>query len=78
MLARPDKHLCIECGLRYGADTFAYYHGHIDNGPAYWCDRGLLCSSQCSLAHHRKRMTEGTLSHAPAPDPLESEPIFKL
>lgn len=43
----------------------------MENGAAYWCDRGLLCSIECSLAHHRKRLAEGTLPDLPAPDPLD-------
>ena len=43
----------------------------IENGAAYWSDRGILCSPKCSLAHFRKREAEGTLSHEPAPDPFD-------
>ena len=73
MLARPEKYRCIECGALYGTDGFSYYEGLIQNGPAYWCDRGLLCSSQCSLTHYRKRAAEGTLPNTPAPNPLEAD-----
>lgn len=66
-----DPYRCIECGLPYRAPGFSYYHGDIDNGPAYWSDRGLLCSPRCSLAHHRRRESEGTLPQLPAPDPFE-------
>lgn len=71
MLARPERHRCIECGLPFGADGFHLYHGQIEQGPAYWCDRGVLCSPQCSMAHHKKRRAEGTLPDKPAPDPFE-------
>ena len=77
MLARPEKYRCIECGLPYGADTFDYHHGQIENGPAYWCDRGLLCSPRCSLAHHRKRAEAGTLQQQPAPNPFENDPELR-
>lgn len=77
MLARPEKYRCIECGLPYGADTFQYYHGKIEDGPAYWSDRGLLCSTKCSLAHHRKRAEEGTLQREPAPNPFENDPELR-
>ncbi len=77
MLARPEKYRCIECNLPYGADGFWLHEGQIDNGPAYWCDRGLLCSPQCSLAHYRKRAAEGTLPAGPAPNPLETDPAFR-
>lgn len=71
MLAIPEKFRCIECGMAFGDDRFAYYEGDIGNGTAYWSDRGLLCSIGCSLQHHKKRMAEGTVSAEPAPNPLE-------
>jgi hypothetical protein len=67
-----DLYRCIECGLPYRAPGFSYYHGDIDNGPAYWSDRGILCSPRCSLAHHHRRESEGTLPQLPAPDPFEA------
>lgn len=77
MLARPEKHRCIECGMHYSSEEFALDHGRVDYGPAYWCDRGLLCSPECSLTHYRKRMAEGTLRSEPAPNPLETGPAFR-
>ena len=77
MLARPEKYRCIECGVPYGADTFDYYHGGIENGPASWSDRGLLCSPKCSLAHYRKRVAEGTMPAAPPPNPFENDPELR-
>jgi len=71
MLARPDIYRCVECGLPYRAEGFCHYEGLLENGPAYWSDRGILCSPQCSLAHHRRRVAEGTLGDHPAPDPFE-------
>jgi hypothetical protein len=71
MLARPETRRCIECGLPYGTPAFAYYHGNISNGPAYWSDRGILCSPVCSMAHTKRREAEGTLPDHPAPDPFE-------
>lgn len=71
MLARPERHRCIECGLAFGEPGFDLHHGNIENGPAYWCDRGVLCSPRCSLAHYHKRAAEGTLPTEPAPNPLE-------
>lgn len=73
MLARPEKFQCIECGKALDTPGFAYHQGRMENGPAYWCDRGILCSIQCSLAHYRKRMAEGTLPEQPAPDPFDVE-----
>jgi hypothetical protein len=78
MLARPEKHRCIECGMPFGSVAFWYHQGNIDNGPAYWSDRGILCSPACSLAHHRKRAAEGTLPDHPAPDPFDIDPIRSL
>ena len=71
MLARPGHHRCIECGLPYGDRAFHLHYGKPENGPAYWCDRGLLCSPECSLRHTKKRMAEGTMPSTPAPDPFE-------
>jgi hypothetical protein len=70
VLARPDAYRCIECGLPYRAAGFWHHRGKIEDGAAYWSDRGILCSPQCSLAHHRKRQAEETLPQAPAPDPF--------
>jgi hypothetical protein len=71
MLARTEKYRCIECGLAFGEPSFWLYGGRIENGPAYWTDRGVLCSPQCSIAHQRKREAEGTLPIAPPPNPFE-------
>jgi hypothetical protein len=71
MLARPETRRCIECGMPYGTPTFACYHGDIAQGPAYWSDRGILCSPACSLTHMRRRMSDGTLPDRPAADPFD-------
>ena len=71
MLARPETRRCIECGLSYGTPGFDYHQGNVSNGPAYWCDRGILCSPTCSLAHTRRRIVEGTLPDHPAPNPFD-------
>jgi len=77
MLARPERHRCIECGLAYGEDGFDLHGGQLDHGPAYWCDRGVLCSPKCSVAHYRKRAAEGTLPTEPAPNPLEADTLLR-
>ncbi|MDO9337070.1 MAG: hypothetical protein EON95_16770 [Caulobacteraceae bacterium] len=61
MLARTQKPACVECGLAYGAPGFVFYHGEREQGPAYWSDRGLLCSPVCATGHARKRFAEGTM-----------------
>ena len=71
MLARPETRRCVECGLAYGMPDFSLHYGRIENGPAYWCDEGILCSPKCSLAQVRRREASGTLPSAPAPDPFE-------
>lgn len=71
MLARPEKFRCIECNLPFGAETFAYYHGEIEMGPAYYTDRGVLCSAKCALTHHEKRRAAGTLPSAPPRNPMD-------
>lgn len=75
MLARAEKFRCIECGLPYGSPLFHHHYGKIDNGAAYWCDRGVLCSPQCSLKHSLKRRAEGTSPSTPAPSPFEAETL---
>lgn len=71
MLKRPDKWSCIECGTPFRSDMFHYYEGRIENGPAYWSDRGILCSAQCSLLHYRKRKADGSWSETLAAEPFE-------
>jgi hypothetical protein len=71
MLAPPNRIRCIECGLAYGEPGFSLHGGRIESGPAYFTDRGALCSPQCSLAHYRKRAAEGTMPAAPPPNPYE-------
>ena len=69
MLSRTPTDLCIECGKAYGAPGWIFYHGRRDEGPAYWCDRGLLCSSGCATAQFKMRVAEGTAPTEPAPEP---------
>jgi hypothetical protein len=71
MLARPETLRCMECGLRFGEPAFSLHGGHIENGPAYFTDRGVLCSPKCSLAHHLKRAAEGTLPVSPPANRFE-------
>ena len=70
MLARPETFRCIECGLPFGSPAYSYSHGDIDQGAAYWSDRGVLCSPACSTAHFEKRRADGTLPSQPAPNPM--------
>ena len=71
MLARPENHRCVECGLAFGEGGFSHYHGKVEEGPAYWSDRGVLCSPACSIAHYRRRSAEGTLPERPSENPME-------
>jgi hypothetical protein len=73
MLSRPQQHACVECGLPYGHPDFSYHAGQVRNGPAYWSDRGLLCSNACSVAHCIRRDREGTPMAAPGPNPFEQD-----
>lgn len=77
MLARPETQRCVECGTPYDAPTFHVWKGRPSNGPAYFCDRGILCSPGCSVAHFRRREAEGTLPDAPARDPFELNDPFR-
>ena len=71
MLARTPKSACIECGLAYGAPGFSLDHDRADLGPAYWSDRGLLCSPECAQTHARKRLAEGTFPKGPVECPVD-------
>jgi hypothetical protein len=71
MLAKTPRPICLECGLAHGEPGFAHDHGDIDNGPAYWSDRGLLCSAPCALEHVRKRTAEGTMPKGPIDCPVD-------
>ncbi len=73
MLKKTPTRTCIECGLPYGHPDFGYHAGRIENGPAYWSDRGLLCSHACSTVHFEKRVREGDPMKEPAPNPLEQD-----
>ncbi len=73
MLKRTQPRTCVECGLPYGQAGFSYHSGKIENGPAYWSDRGLLCSYACSTAHFERREKEGDPMREPAPNPLEQD-----
>lgn len=73
MLAPADKFRCIECGKPFSMAGFAYYHGDPDLGPAYFSDRGVLCSAKCSLVHVRKRHADGTMPVQPARNPMTGE-----
>lgn len=70
MLARPDTFRCIECHLPFTGPGFAYIHGDIAEGAAYWSDRGVLCGPKCSLAHVARRRAEGTMPQLPTPNPM--------
>lgn len=73
MLTKTQPRVCIECGLPYGHASFSYHYGQIGNGPAYWSDRGLLCSHACSMAHFERCEKEGDPMREPAPNPLEQD-----
>ena len=76
MLASAQSRRCVECGTPYEAESFHYWYGDARKGPAYFCDRGILCSPKCSLAHHRHRAAEGTLPNQPAIDLFDaSRPV---
>jgi hypothetical protein len=71
MLAPPETRRCIQCGASFDSPAFWYHQGDPANGPAYWTDRGILCSPTCSLSHFQMRQAQGTLPTKPAPDPFE-------
>jgi hypothetical protein len=71
MLALTPRPECLECGLAYGAPGFAFHCEQSEYGPAYWSDRGLLCSPGCAAAHARKRLAEGTMPKGPVDCPVD-------
>ena len=71
MLARTPRALCVECHKPHGAPGFATQAGRPENGPAYWSDEGLVCSSACATRHVMRRVAEGRPMREPAPNPLE-------
>lgn len=71
MLDKTPLRACVECGKPYGHAEFTHHSGRPENGPAYWSDRGLLCSHACSTAHFVRREKEGDPMKEPAPNPLE-------
>ncbi|MGB3501927.1 MAG: hypothetical protein WBA44_09905 [Mesorhizobium sp.] len=73
MLAPNDNFRCIECGKSQSFPGFAFYHGEPELGPAYYSDRGVLCSPACSLAHFSKRRAEGTMPQMPVKNPITGE-----
>jgi hypothetical protein len=73
MLKRTQARTCIECGLPYDHPDFVHHAGRVENGPAYWSERGLLCSHACSTAHFEKRVKAGDPMTEPAPNPLEQD-----
>ena len=70
MLTRLHHSNCLECGKPYGDPAFTYHAGRIESGPAYWSDRGLLCTIECSIAHYKRRTAAGETIGPPAPNPL--------
>jgi hypothetical protein len=77
LLARPERHRCIECGTPFGAAGFACYHGILEEGPAYWSDRGILCSPACAGAHHARRVAEGSVPDRPADPPFDLAELIR-
>ena len=70
MLARTPTFTCIECGRTDAAPGFQWHGGDPTHGPAYWSDRGVLCSPPCALNHYRKREAQGDLPQRPADAPF--------
>ena len=73
MLKKAQARTCIECGLPYDHPDFVHHAGRVENGPAYWSERGLLCSHACSTAHFEKRVKAGDPMTEPAPNPTEQD-----
>ena len=69
MLDRSPRPVCVECSLPLEALTFTWQRGLQGMGPAYWSDRGVLCSVACVVAHVAKRRADGTEMREPAPEP---------
>lgn len=76
MLNSKSPKACIECGLPFGHQDFAYHAGRVQKGPAYWSDQGILCSHSCSVVHFLRRERQGNPMTDPAPNPLERRSFF--
>jgi len=72
VLKRLHHTHCVECGKPYGKPDFGYQSGRIERGPAYWSERGLLCSHVCATAHFKRRDAAGEPMREPAPNPLDA------
>jgi hypothetical protein len=60
---------CVECSKVYDAPDYCHHGGNPAAGPAYWSDKGALCSPKCSLDHFLKRQATGDPMTKPAPMP---------
>jgi hypothetical protein len=47
--------------------------GIREHGPAYWSDRGILCSVGCAHKHFRKRKADRTFIAIPLDCPVDVE-----
>jgi hypothetical protein len=70
MLARTPRFTCAECAKTEYEPGFVWYHGDPAEGPAYWSDKGVLCSPACAQAHFRARVAAGETPTVPAEPPL--------
>jgi hypothetical protein len=73
MLARTPKAVCLECGLPWTSPAFVAHAGIREHGPAYWSDRGILCSVDCAHEHFRKRKADRTFVAVPLDCPVDVE-----
>ena len=77
MLNRLHHTNCVECGTPYGTPEFGYHYGRMERGPAYWSDRGLLCSHSCATEHFKRRLKAGERIPEPAPNPLDASGVAR-
>jgi hypothetical protein len=68
-LALSITHNCVVCEKHYDAAGFYYAHDIKAEGPAYFSDKGALCSPQCALDHYLKRKADGDPMLKPARQP---------
>jgi hypothetical protein len=68
---------CVECDKLEDDSTFCFYNDERMNGPAYWSDKGVLCSAKCATDHYLKRLAAGeVMAPSPRPRQLDEDRLF--
>lgn len=71
MLTKASEFTCIVCGRGPDHPDYAWGNGRSSDGPAYWSERGAMCSAACALSHGLKRAADGDAMSEPADPPFQ-------